>query len=68
MIAAPVVGGTSLFRLYDVGDAAAFQDRLAKAQIWSRIFPYSSRWVRLGLPGTEPDWHRLQAALERVPG
>ena len=68
MIGAPLVGGTSLFRLYDVGDAAAFQDRLAKAHIWSRIFPYSSRWVRLGLPGTEADWHRLQTALERVPG
>lgn len=57
-----LVGGISLFRLYDVGDAAAFQDRLARAHIHSRIFPYSRRWVRLGLPGPD-QWDRLEAAL-----
>lgn len=56
-------GGTELFRLYDVGNAATFQDRLARAHIWSRIFPYSDRWVRLGLP--HPDrWSQLEAALK----
>ncbi len=60
---ATLVGGTTLFRLYDVGNAAAFQDRLARAYIWSRVFPYSARWVRLGLPGSEADWARLEAAL-----
>lgn len=59
----PVVGGTSLFRLYDAGDAAALQTRLARAHIWTRIFPYSARWVRLGLPGTADQWSRLQQAL-----
>ncbi len=59
---AEVVGGTNLFGLYDVGDAAAFQDRLARAHIWTRIFPYSDRWVRLGLPTPEM-WPRLEAAL-----
>ena len=59
---ADVVGGTSLFRLYDVSDAAAWQDKLARAHIWSRIFPYSDKWLRLGLPA--PDhWARLSAAL-----
>jgi cobalamin biosynthesis protein CobC len=67
LIGAPLVGGTTLFRLYDVGDAAAFQKHLAQAQIWTRVFPYSSRWVRLGLPGSEPDWQRLRAALATVP-
>ncbi|WP_299048214.1 threonine-phosphate decarboxylase [uncultured Tateyamaria sp.] len=57
-----VVGGTPLFRLYDVGDAAAWQDRLAQARIWSRIFPYSGRWLRLGLPA-RGDWARIEAAL-----
>ena len=57
-----LVGGTSLFRLYDVGDAAAWQDKLARAHIWSRIFPYSDKWLRLGLPA--PDrWDQLEAAL-----
>lgn len=59
----PVVGGTSLFRLYDAGDAHALQNRLARAHIWTRIFPYSSRWVRLGLPGTPDHWARLETAM-----
>lgn len=56
------VGGCALFGLYDVGDATAFQARLAAQHIWSRVFPYSTGWVRLGLPGPE-GWARLEAAL-----
>lgn len=59
---AEVVGGTALFRLYDVGDAAAWQDRLAKSHVWTRVFPYEPRWMRLGLP-PEHGWDRLEAAL-----
>lgn len=58
-----VVGGTTLFRLYHTEDAVAAQDRLARHQIWSRIFPWSAQWLRLGLPGTEAEWERLAAAL-----
>jgi cobalamin biosynthesis protein CobC len=58
-----LVGGTVLFRTYDTPDAVAEQDRLARARIWSRIFPYSRTWVRLGLPGPAPEWDRLAAAL-----
>jgi cobalamin biosynthetic protein CobC len=59
---AEVVGGTALFRLYDVGNAGALQDRLAKSHVWTRVFPYEARWMRLGLP---PDhgWDQLEAAL-----
>jgi cobalamin biosynthetic protein CobC len=58
---ATVVGGTTLFRLYDVDDAARWQERLARHHVWSRIFPYSRRWLRLGLPG--PDrWTRIEDA------
>jgi cobalamin biosynthetic protein CobC len=56
------LGGTTLFRLYDTPDAAAWQDRLARHRILSRIFPYSSRWLRLGLPDGA-GWHRLEHAL-----
>lgn len=63
---ADLVGGTTLFRLYDVGNAAQFQERLAKAQIWSRIFPYSVSWLRLGLPAPS-DWPRLSKALSGQP-
>jgi len=58
-----VVGGTTLFRLYDTDDAAAAQTKLARHHIWSRIFPYSKTWLRLGLPGTIADWVRLNKAL-----
>ncbi|MAM63723.1 threonine-phosphate decarboxylase [Maritimibacter sp. UBA3975] len=59
---AEVAGGTALFRLYDVGDAAAWQDRLARGRVWSRVFPYEPRWLRLGLP-PEDRWDQLEAAL-----
>lgn len=63
-VGAKVVGGTALFRLYDTDDAARWQDSLARRQIWTRIFPYSTRWLRLGLPGHAADWARLTDALE----
>lgn len=54
------MGGTALFRLYDTPDARAAQDRLARAQVWSRIFPWSPRLIRLGLPAPA-EWGRLEA-------
>ena len=59
---ATLLGGTPLFRLYNVDNAAAWQERLATAHLWTRIFPYSQTWLRLGLPGPG-DWHRLESAL-----
>lgn len=56
------LGGTTLFRLYDVDSAADWQDRLGHNHIWTRVFPYNERWLRLGLPA-EKDWPRLEAAL-----
>lgn len=60
---AVVAGGTDLFRLYDVGDAVAWRDHLARYRILTRIFPYSGKWLRLGLPADAADWARLQTAL-----
>ncbi|TJZ91058.1 threonine-phosphate decarboxylase [Paracoccus gahaiensis] len=57
------LGGTHLFRLYHTPDAGAAQDRLARAHIWSRRFPYSDRWLRLGIPGHAGEWDRVRAAL-----
>lgn len=59
---AELVGGTSLFRLYHVDDAARWQDRLARHQILGRIFPYSDHFLRLGLPAPHK-WPRLERAL-----
>jgi cobalamin biosynthetic protein CobC len=59
-----LVGGTPLFRLYEVGDAIAMQERLGRAHIWSRIFTGRAGWLRLGLPGSDAEWARLEAVLE----
>lgn len=58
-----LVGGTELFRLYDTPSALDAQSLLARRQIWSRRFPYSDRWLRLGLPGSPLEWERLDQAL-----
>jgi cobalamin biosynthetic protein CobC len=60
-----LIGGTPLFRLYDVGNANAAQERLARAKIWSRIFDDKPGWLRLGLPGDETEWTRLADVLAR---
>lgn len=59
-----VVGGTNLFRLYDVADANLLQFKMAKHMVWSRRFPYSKTWVRFGLPGTPLEWDKFINALE----
>ncbi len=58
-----VVGGTTLFRLYDTPDAAEAQTRLAEGKVLGRVFPYSDRWVRLGLP-PEGGWAQVRPALQ----
>lgn len=60
-----LVGGTPLFRLYETGDGARAQERLARAQIWSRVFKDGPSWLRLGLPGDETEWQRMSMALSR---
>lgn len=58
-----LVGGTTLFRLYETQDAAQAQDHLARHHIWSRIFPWSKGWLRLGLLGGASEWARVTNAL-----
>ncbi len=58
-----VVGGTPLFRTYATPDATAAQNALASHHVWSRIFPYSNSWIRLGLP-KDDRWSQLEAAME----
>jgi cobalamin biosynthetic protein CobC len=59
---AQLIGGTTLFRLYNVENAAHWQTRLAHGHVWSRIFPYSQTYIRLGLPPAH-GWDQLEAAL-----
>jgi cobalamin biosynthetic protein CobC len=57
-----LAGGTDLFRLYEVDDAAQWQDKLARHHVWSRIFPYSQTYLRLGLPPADR-WSQLEEAF-----
>ncbi len=59
---AELIGGTALFRLFAVDDAARWQERLARGRVWSRIFSHNPRWLRLGLP-PRARWAQLEAAL-----
>lgn len=58
-----ILGGTTLFRLYETANAEAAQCHLAHHHIWSRIFPYSDTWIRLGLPDGEDAWTQVENAL-----
>lgn len=58
-----VAGGTSLFRLVASEQAAALYQHLGGAGILVRAFPEHPNLLRFGLPGSQPDWARLQAGL-----
>jgi cobalamin biosynthetic protein CobC len=56
-------GGTRLFRLFR-GSAARTTFRcLGEAGLLTRRFAHDPDLLRFGLPGSKPDWRRLQAAL-----
>jgi cobalamin biosynthetic protein CobC len=60
-----VMGGTSLFRLVRTENAAERFAALGRAGIFVRRFAEQPEWLRFGLPGTEPEWRRLAAALDQ---
>lgn len=61
---ATLVGGTSLFRLASYDAAPSVAERLGRAGILVRTFPYEPTWLRFGIPGDEEAWTRLAAALQ----
>lgn len=58
--------GTDLFRLITCENALDMHQHLSRHHILTRIFPYNRNWLRLGLPGTEVDWSRLESALSHL--
>lgn len=55
-----VLGGTSLFRLAKLADAAGFAAALRKQGIHVRIFDDQPQWMRFGLPADEAEfWRRF---------
>jgi cobalamin biosynthetic protein CobC len=58
-----IIGGTDLFRLVAVDDAAALHEQLGKVGILVRKFADHPTWLRFGLPGDDEGLKRLARAL-----
>ncbi len=56
-------GQAVLFELVECERAADLWQHLCRQGIVTRIFPYNAHWLRMGLPASEPQWHRLEEAL-----
>lgn len=61
-----ILGGTPLFRLLAHPRAERLADHLGSRGIHTRRFPHDSSLLRLGLPGDEVGWGRVEAALAEV--
>ncbi|NGN40829.1 threonine-phosphate decarboxylase [Mesorhizobium sp. CGMCC 1.15528] len=58
-----VSGGTSLFRFVKTPHAASLFIALGEKGILLRNFSWDANALRIGLPGSEADWQRLEQAL-----
>jgi cobalamin biosynthetic protein CobC len=56
-------GACALFRLIETDAAPALFERLARAGILTRTFDHSPRWLRMGVPGDDEGFARLDEAL-----
>lgn len=61
-----VIGGTPLFHLIELEDARTLHHQLAKRAIWTRLFEYNVKWLRVGLCKTQSDLRQLDASLENA--
>jgi len=55
--------GSALFQWWAEPTPEAFHLHMAAHGIWVRLFPQKARGIRLGLPGDEAGWQRLQGGL-----
>jgi cobalamin biosynthetic protein CobC len=58
-----VSGGTSLFRYIDFDRAGSLFSALGERGILLRHFADRPNVLRIGLPGREEEWKRLESAL-----
>ncbi len=59
-----ILGGTALFRLVEVADAATVAEQLGRNGILVRAFETRPRWLRLGLPPDDASTRRLIDTLK----
>jgi len=63
------VGGTAFYRYLRHADASDIHEALAALGVLTRSFPSRETGgpaLRIGLPGTEMDWSRLERALHLI--
>ena len=58
-----VAGGADLFTLVSDARATSLHAALAARGVWTRAFAARPHWLRIGIPGNDPDFARLDAAL-----
>ncbi|RUW36718.1 MAG: threonine-phosphate decarboxylase [Mesorhizobium sp.] len=58
-----VAGGTSLFRYLSFAQAPSLFSALGEQGVLVRHFAERPGVLRIGLPGSEPEWQRLESAL-----
>jgi cobalamin biosynthesis protein CobC len=56
--------GSALFQWWPEPRAAQFHEHMACHGIWVRRFEHGAHGIRIGLPGNENEWQRLQDALK----
>jgi cobalamin biosynthetic protein CobC len=61
-----IYGGTDLFVLIETPHAAGLHDRLARQGIWTRAFAERPNWIRVGLPGSDADFDRLDRTFTAI--
>lgn len=59
----PVAGGTSLFRYLSLAEASTLFSALGERGVLLRHFAERPQVLRVGLPGNEAEWQRLEGAL-----
>lgn len=57
------MGDCPLFTLIETKAAKGLFEKLARRAILTRPFDYAPRWLRIGLPGNEEAWQRLDEVL-----
>ncbi|MEE2746146.1 MAG: aminotransferase class I/II-fold pyridoxal phosphate-dependent enzyme, partial [Pseudomonadota bacterium] len=59
-----IIGSTKLFKLVENKYASEIYRILCESGILVRQFEENKDWLRIGLPGPENEWRRLDAALD----
>lgn len=56
--------GSALFQWWPEPQAERLHQHMAERGIWVRLFAHAARGIRIGLPGNESEWQRLEEALQ----